>query len=233
MRELVTLDIVDRPAGGALRTLRAAGRLNRDHVPGLRAVIPLGTARFVTRMRPAPTLRRTGILAIWDDDSRWEQVVGPLARSAREHWHVRGEVVRTAFTEPWRGWDPAPSDAAPLADDEPALVLISGDLRARFVPAFWQAGRKAFGDAFSHPGYLGGLAVNSAPLNTTSCSAWRTYADARDYAFSAGAHSKAMREDRAEGHHKTEWFTRIRPLSERGTLDGRAPFAGLLDRVAA
>ena len=233
MPEIVTLDVIDRPAAGALRTFGRAGRLDAAAVPGLRALIPLGTARFVTRLLPAPTLRRAGILAVWDDDAAWERAVGRFAEGAREHWHVRGEVVRTAFTEPWRGWDPQPSDAAPLADDEPALILISGDLKPRYVPAFAQAAPKTVAHAFAHPGYLGGLTITSAPLNTTSCSAWRTYAHARDYAYTKGPHSTAMREDRANGHHRTEWFSRIRPLSESGTLDGRAPFAGLLGRVPA
>jgi hypothetical protein len=38
-----------------------------------------------------------------------------------------------------------------------------------------------------------------------------------------------MKRDRAEQHHRTEWFLRLRPLEERGTLDGAAPFAGLLE----
>jgi hypothetical protein len=41
-----------------------------------------------------------------------------------------------------------------------------------------------------------------------------------------------MRRDRAEERHRTEWFLRIRPLEERGTLNGAAPFAPVL-RAAA
>jgi hypothetical protein len=42
-----------------------------------------------------------------------------------------------------------------------------------------------------------------------------------------------MRRDRANGHHRTDWFSRIRPLTERGTLNGAALFGGLLRGHAA
>jgi hypothetical protein len=237
MPDQLTLDVVDRPCDGALRSLRYLASLRRAAVPGLRALIPLGTARFVTRPYPAGTPRRVAVLAAWHDgedvEARWASVLGDLTVGAREHWHVRGEVVRAAYTEPWRGWTPDVDGAEKMADDEPALMLISGNLKGRYLPRFFRDGSKAVAHAFDQPGYLGGLAVNSSPLNTTSCSAWRSYADAKAYAYKPGAHSTAMKRDRANEHHKTEWFTRVRPLEERGTLAGAAPFGALLAVTAA
>jgi hypothetical protein len=233
----LTLDVVDRPADGVVRSMRYLTSLRQSAVPGLRSLIQLGTARFITRPYPAGTPRRIAVLAAWDDgehvEERWASVLGDLTAGAREHWHLRGEVVRAAYTEPWRGWIPDADGAQPMGDDEPALMLISGNLKARYVARFFRDGAKAVAHAFDQPGYLGGLAVNSSPLNTTSCSAWRSYADAKAYAFRPGAHSTAMKRDRANGHHRTEWFTRVRPLEERGTLAGAAPFAGLLAATAA
>jgi hypothetical protein len=70
--------------------------------------------------------------------------------------------------------------------------------------------------------------ITSSPLNTTSCSCWRTYEDARDYAYRPGGHLDAMRRDRARGHHRTQYFLRLRPLAERGSLGGRRPLAPVL-----
>ncbi len=134
-------------------------------------------------------------------------------------------MVRAAFTEPWKGWTPDTEGAEGLDDEEPALILISGDLRARWVPAFFSDAAHTIAQVEREPGYTGGLAIASGPFNTTSCSVWRAYADVRRYAFGAGHHRDAMRRDRAEGHHRTEWFLRIRPLAERGTLGGAAPVA--------
>ena len=233
----VVLDVIDRPAGGLRRVIMQARAARAADPPGLRALLVLGTGRFVPRVVPAPTPRRMALLSAWEDDADaeagWSAALGGLCRSAREHWHVESDVVRAAFTEPWKGWMPDAGGARPLADDEPALILIAGDLYARHAPAFMKDVPGAVAHAFSHPGYLGGLAVTSSPLNTTSCSCWRTYADAKDYAFNAGDHAEAMRRDRRDGRHKTEWFLRLRPLAERGTLVGTAPLTPVLATAAA
>jgi len=230
MADRVTLDVIDRPAGGTLAAMRRLAALRRSRPPGVRALIRLGTGRFVARTVPGPTPRRVAVLTVWEDEpDGWAGLLGDLAGSGREHWHVRAEVARAAFSVPWAGWTPDTDGTPPLRDDEPALILISGNLHARYIRAFLRDAGLAVGHAFRQPGYLGGLAVQSSPLNTTSCSAWRTYGDARAYAYRPGSHQSAMRRDRAEQHHRTEWFLRLRPLEERGTLDGAAPFDGLLE----
>jgi hypothetical protein len=228
MNERVTLDVVDRPAGGMRRTLGRVRALRHDPPPGLRAVFALGTAHFAPRPLPSPTPRRIAILAAWDDEPR-----DLLAGGGREHWHVEAEVVRAAFSGTWKGWMPDTGDARPLDPDEPALILISGELHARYVPAFARDAAGAIAHAFTSPGYLGGLAITSSPLNTTSCSCWRTYEDARAYAYRPGGHLDAVRRDRERGHHRTEYFLRLRPLLERGSLRGAAPLAGVLAQLAA
>jgi hypothetical protein len=237
MADRVTLDVVDRPIGGVLRSLRRLSAIRGATPPGVRALLALGTATFAPRVRPAPTPRRIAVLAGWEDgddlDARWVAALGDLCSGAREHWHVEAEVVRAAFSGSWKGWTPDDTDARALAPTEPALILISGNLRARYVPAFAKDAAGAVAQAFAQPGYLGGLAINSSPLNTTSCSCWRTYREARDYAFKPGGHLDAVRRDRARGHHKTEYFLRLRPLLERGSLAGTTPLAPVLAQPVA
>jgi hypothetical protein len=236
MPDHLTLDVVDRPAGGVLRAIRTLRRLGDQGAPGLRVLLQFGTSHFSPRPFPALTPRRIGAIAVWesaDAVATWERALSPLCAGAREHWHVEGELVRAAFSEPWRGWEPDTDSAQPLADDEPALILISGQLRARIIPAFSRDAGLAVRHAFAQPGYLGGLGITNTPLNTTSCSAWRTYADARAYAFQPGGHAEAMKRDRAAEHHRTEWFLRVRPLVEQGSLAGRAPFGEVLRPVIA
>jgi hypothetical protein len=176
------------------------------------------------------------VLAAWDGggdvETSWGGVLGELCTCAREHWHVEAELVRAAFSETWKGWAPDVTDARPLDPGEPALILISGELRARFAAAFAKDAARAVAHAFGQPGFLGGLGINSSPLNTTSCSCWRTYQDARHYAFKPGGHLDAMQRDRARGHHKTEYFLRLRPLAERGSLAGTTPLTPVLSHAA-
>jgi hypothetical protein len=236
MPDRVTLDVIDRPVGGVRRALRQIRTTRTASPPGLRALLGLGTAHFAARPWPASTPRRMAVLAAWEDgdelDARWTDALAVLCTGAREHWHVEAEVVRAAFSDPWKGWTPDATDARPLDVGEPALILISGELRARYVPAFVKDAAGAVAHAFAQPGYLGGLAINSSPLNTTSCSCWRTYQDARNYAFKRGGHADAVRRDRARGHHKTDYFLRLRPLVERGSLAGTTPLASVLSRAA-
>jgi len=220
MPDRITLDVIDRPAGGVRRALRHVRALRNRPPAGLRAVFALGTATFAPRPLPSPTPRRIAVLAAWQDTP--DEV---FTGAAREHWHVEADVVRAAFSESWKGWTPDTADARALDDAEPALILISGELHARYVPAFARDAAGAVAHAFASPGYLGGLVISSSPLNTTSCSCWRTYADARAYAYRPGGHLDAMRRDRERGHHRTEYFLRLRPLLERGTLDGSTPLA--------
>jgi hypothetical protein len=235
MPDVVTVDVVDRPVGGVLRAVRHARAIRTASPAAMRALLVLGTARFVPRLRVAPTLRRLALLAVWKDredvDALWTDAFGDLCSGAREHWHVEAEVVRAVFSVPWKGWVPDVADARPLDLSEPALIVISGDLRARYVPAFYWDGGVAIRHAFAQPGYLGGLFVVSSPLNTTSCTCWRTYKDARDFAFKPGGHADAMRRDRAGGHHKTDYFLRLRPLTERGSLAGASPLAPVLVQI--
>jgi hypothetical protein len=232
MADRVTLDVIDRPAGGVLRSLRRLSAIRGASPSGLRALLALGTATFSPRVRPAPTPRRIAVLAGWeggdDVEARWAAALGDLGAGAREHWHVEAEVVRAAFSDEWKGWTPDATAARPLDPAEPALILISGELHARYVPAFAKDAAGAVAHALTHPGYLGGLAINSSPLNTTSCSCWRTYEQARDYAFKPGGHLDAVRRDRARNHHKTEYFLRLRPLVERGSLAGATPLGPVL-----
>jgi hypothetical protein len=233
MTDRVTLDVIDRPVGGVLRSLRRVSAMRGASPPGMRALLALGTANFAARVRPAPTPRRIAVLAAWEDgdvDAQWVAALGDLCVGAREHWHVEAEVVRAAFSDSWKGWTPDVTGARALRPDEPALILISGELRARHVPSFIKDAAGAVAHAFAHPGYLGGLAINSSPLNTTSCSCWRTYEDARGYAFKPGGHLEAMQRDGVESRHKTTYFLRLRPLAERGSLGGTTPLGPVLSQ---
>src|SRR5262245_49157530 len=102
MPDRVTLDVIDRPAGGALRALRRVSAIRAASPPGIRAVLGMGTLDFVARVRPAPTPRRIAVLAAWDHGGAWSDALGDLCVGAREHWHVDAEVVRAAFSESWR-----------------------------------------------------------------------------------------------------------------------------------
>jgi hypothetical protein len=152
--------------------------------------------------------------------------LAPLADGAAERWEI---VLRPASVHgSWEGFAPACDDAAGLRADEPAVVLIHGVLKPRYLMAFLRDNAKVGRQLTTADGYLGGLGLADTPMTTASFSCWRSARHSRQFAFAAGAHRDAYKIDQAEGRHATELFVRFRPVRSCGTLDGRDPFAGVL-----
>lgn len=85
MPDRVTLDVIDRPAGGVVATLRRLKGVRTSRRDGLRALLGLGTAHFVPRVRPAPTLHRIALLSAWAGDvpvGDWMRTLGELCARA-------------------------------------------------------------------------------------------------------------------------------------------------------
>ncbi|MDP9384141.1 MAG: hypothetical protein M3P50_02710, partial [Actinomycetota bacterium] len=82
MADRLTLDVIDRPGPGVLRTMGRLAALRRRGAPGLRSLIQNGTGRFVPRPYPTLTPRRVGVLAAWDGaadaQAAWRAALGDL-----------------------------------------------------------------------------------------------------------------------------------------------------------
>lgn len=215
-----------------MRGFRVLSAAQRASLPGKRALFPVRTGPLAPQVIPPPTPRRIGVVAAWEDRAaaaRWTAELGRRFAGARGHWQFAGDIARAKFSEPMEGWTPDDTGARRLGDDEPALVLISGDLRPSRAKDFLTYNVGAVAGAEANPGYLGGLGLQKSWLNTTSCSAWRSYADIRAFAHKPGGHMAAVKNDRANGNHRQDWFLWLRPLESSGELNGRPePFAGLL-----
>jgi|SRR5215211_7101982 len=137
-----------------MRTLGVDG----DHVVELEADQRLDQVEEVGQEQP-----RAG-LAAWEDGddviARWAAVLGDRCSGARalaRRGRDGSRRVLRRLEELGSRRDRCP----PLDAVEPALVPISGELRARYVPAFTKDAAGAVTHALGQPGYLGGLAINS------------------------------------------------------------------------
>jgi hypothetical protein len=222
-----------------LRARRLAGAAGAH--PAITFARALQTGTFRSDTRPPYVPGRVAVMlwareadALSEVDTR---VLAPLADGAAQRWRV---VLRSASVHgAWAGFSPTAGDAAdadnaqPLRPEEPVVVLIHGVLRARYIARFIRDSAQVGKQLERTEGYLGGLALADTPLTTASFSCWRTVRESRAFAFAAGTHRDAYKIDRAEQRHATEFFVRFRPIHSEGTLEGRDPLAGVLDRDVA
>jgi len=197
----LTLDVLDRPADGLLGSMRRLRAVRRDGAPGLRSLIQLGTAQLAPGAAGAPAPSRIAVLAAWEDRAGLDGV-----------WSAALGKLCAGAREHWhvRGElaqvsSPTPWRRwAPSAGDAQPL----GDDDPALVLG---DGSRAAAPAPDAPGLLCDVGITTSPLKATSCTAWRRYADAR--------------------RELSDWFLVVRPLAERGTLDGAARFDALLAEV--
>lgn len=154
----------------------------------------------------------------------------PVATAAFDDSVARFDVEGEPVKATGHGWGVKvpTTDVRPLADDEPVLVVITGDIRPEHHHAFVQAGGPAVAQAHRDPGYLGGCALASpSMLDITSFSCWRSGKAARRYAFGSGAHRRAKDADLLRGWHDPDslFWVVFRVLESSGTLLGTTPFA--------
>ena len=113
------------------------------------------------------------------------------------------------------------------------VAIVHGILHRRELGTFLLNNMHAASRAAHHPGHRGSVDVFSKPpFENTSISIWSSTAQARDFAYTAGGHSYAMKHSRALGTHKTGVFLRVRPLASTGSLGIERPALPQLPETA-
>lgn len=194
--------------------------------PGLRhANIGLAAA-LSRRVMPAPSLRRVGIVAFWDDDAALDRFLAdaPVAAKLSSGFHVRLEPLRAAGT--WPGLPEDLTTDRSVGTDGAAAVLTLGRMRASQAPRFFRASAKAEGRAAVAPGLVWGTGLGRPPFVCTfsmweSTRALMTYA----YGHSEPEHSDAITEGETKAFHHQSAFIRFRPYAAVGHLDAKNPLA--------
>ena len=228
-----SLHIARYSPADALRMLRTMRRERRRLArrDGLAACRLFYTVEFEPRTGGIPTPTRWALFCAWRDPEARDEFVAddgalePFAGPAKESWSVSLETVRVMMGQ-WRGWCPPTDDVEALRSDEPVAVITYGRLRPRYVPAFFWNNRKAVRDALRQPGLVAMLGMGDHPQVASTFSLWRSKGDVVRFAYGGGAaHRPIQRRSLDEDWARDDFFARFRPLTARGSWDGREPLA--------
>ncbi|MBA2638064.1 MAG: DUF3291 domain-containing protein [Solirubrobacterales bacterium] len=202
---------------------------------GLRFWRLLGTGRGST-MTLAADLRRWALFAVWDDEDALDAFLAgsPIAARwdalAREAYHLRLDPLRAHGA--WGGANPlAGTDfegVSPGAEGSaaPVAILTRARIRPRHLAAFYRAVPPPNDSLLAQPGLLRAVAMGEWPVaRQATLSVWRSFADARTFAYGTAAHREVLRRTRDEGWYSEELFARFRPYGAVGTWDGGDPLA--------
>ena len=195
--------------------------------PGLSFWKLLGTGRGQA-MTLGADLRRWALFAAWEDEAALDAFLASSEVAERwralgaERFDVRLEPLRARGT--WSGRALFAGASVSPPGGEPVAVLTRATIRPARLVRFYSSILPPAQRLVTAPGLLASVGIGEWPLaRQATFSLWRSWEDARAYAYADDAHREVIARTRGERWYSEELFARFRPYGAEGTWNGANP----------
>lgn len=181
-----------------------------------------------------PDWQQWALLACWDSRENFDAFYNRSFVSS--WWKLLGTESWTMLCQPLQShgnWDGKEPFGKPGANDTsgPVAVLTRATIRFNRLKNFWANVDTVANIMASAPGYINSFGVGEAPVyRQATFSVWESLEHVKAFAYKSPEHAEVIKKTRSEGWYSEELFARFKPIASFGTINGKDPLKGLLNK---
>jgi len=181
-----------------------------------------------------PDWQQWGLLACWDSRENFDAFYNRSFVSS--WWKLLGTESWTMICQPLQShgsWDGKEPFGKPDVSDinGPVAVLTRATIKLSRLKNFWANVDTVANIMTSAPGYISSFGIGEAPVyRQATFSVWESLEHVKAFAYKSPEHAEVIKKTRSEGWYSEELFARFKPIASFGTVNGKDPLNGLLNK---
>jgi hypothetical protein len=181
-----------------------------------------------------PDWQQWALLAVWDNRHDFDTFYSSSRVSkwwdkfSSERWTILCNPLQSHGK--WDDREPFGKVNEPVPDG-PVAILTRATIRMSRLKNFWAHVAETSALMTRSQGYIFSLGIGEMPFyRQATFSVWQSMEDVKRFAYGSKEHAEVIRKTREENWYSEELFARFTPLESFGTLNGRNPLQGIIDK---